>query len=634
MKDCFYFLLVLIFNYSYGQVFQADTVQVAYDCDLAIQNVKIFDSKNKKILEDRTIIVNGDSIAGIFGNSQKFSAEKTIDGKGRLIVPGFIDTHMHLGQIYGDGANGHQERLVGNDSFRGVLSDQYLAYGTTTILDMGQYEKWIAVSLDWQKNPDPNYPNLFLTSTKLISSGDDWPYTYEGFEQVANEEDARETVRKYAQMGIRYVKLYKWLRKPEMKVVIDEAQKQNMKLFAHTDENVVIIQEAMDLGVNHFEHFFTLVPSVLNIGEYWPKVKQKYNLKDTGSIDEYGAKMIFFFDFIKSSPDLSKKLDTLLEEMAEENATISTALHPMASAAGMNYTGSFSSWNSFPMRRETFLPNYNDGNKRDLREAFKTMMQVLKDAHDKGVTIRIGTDCRYGGKAILSEMMLMYQAGFKMEDILKIATWNGAEAMNILDSYGSIEKGKKADLVLFDKNPFKDYRNLIGEKTVIKGGKIFKNRESTVPQLLAKIKEKGVKSGIETIEKSKDELLSAEEINEVGYELMKDGQISDAILVFKYKDAIHGASKIAYNNLLQRYMYYMGYHLTRTGKIKDAILLYTYNIELFPESGYAYYSLAETYMEEGQRELAFPLYKKAVELDPESGYAKEIIEKLKNIEQK
>ncbi len=632
MKANFYFLLVLVFNSSCGLAFQTDSVKAGYEYDLAIQNVRIFDSEKKRVLNNKTIFVKGDSIAEIVDNSKKYSAERIIEGDGRLIVPGFIDTHMHLGQIYGDGANGHQERLVNDDSFRGVLSDQYLAYGTTTVVDMGQYEKWMEVSLGWQKNPHPDYPNLFLSSTKLISSGDEWPYTYEGFEQVMNEKDARETVRKYAQMGIRYVKLYKWLRKPEMRVVVDEVHKQNMIVFAHTDMNIVTIREAMDLGVSHFEHFFTLVPSVLNMDEYWPKVKEKYKLKEVGSIDEYGAKMIFFFDFIKSNPELSDKLTTLLERMARENSTISTAVHPMASAAGMNYPGSFSSWNSWPMRKSSFLPNYNDETKKALRKAFATMMGTLKDAQKKGVKIRIGTDCRYGGKAILSEMMLMHEAGFKMEDILSIATWNGAEATDIQDNYGSVTKGKKADLVLFDKNPFDDYKNLIGRKTVIKGGKIFENSKSEVQEVLAEIKKKGIKSAIETIENFNGSPLSAETINEVGYELMKNGKISDAIHIFKKKNSIYGASKIAYNNLLERYMYYMGYHLTRTGNIKDAILLYKYNIELFPKSGYAYYSLAETYMEDGKKGLAIPLYKKAIELDPESDFAKEVLEKLENIE--
>lgn len=101
------------------------------------------------------------------------------------------------------------------------------------------------------------------------------------------------------------------------------------------------------------------------------------------------------------------------------------------------------------------------------------MMQYLKIAHEKGVTLRIGTDCKHGGKALLSEMMLLAEAGFPMEDILQIATWNGYEVMRLTDRYGSIEPGKKADLVIFNENPFDAYANILSEKVVVKDGTIL-----------------------------------------------------------------------------------------------------------------------------------------------------------------
>lgn len=575
MKIYLYFLLASVLTHSCNPTFQNQSKKTVYDFDLAIQNVEIFDSKNKAILSHKTILIKGDSIVDLLDDSQKFISKNTIDGNGRLAVPGFIDTHMHLGQIYGDGANGHQKLLENDDSFRRVLSDQYLAYGTTTILDMGQYAEWMDVSLDWHKNPAPDYPNLFLSSMKLISSGDGWPYTYEGFKQVMNADDAERTLAEYDHMGIRYIKLYKLLRMPEMKILTDEAKKYRMITFAHTEpnnDNNVTINQAMDLGVRNFEHFYTLAPSVLNLDVDWPKMKEKYNLKEIGSQDEFGAKMIFFFKFIKENPKLSGKLTALIDRLSNEGATLSTTIHPLGSIAGTTYPNSFSSWAAFPLRKSAFLPNYTETKKQELKKAFNTMMQVLKEAHDKGVKIRIGTDCRYGGKALLSELMLMSEAQFNMEEILQIATWNGAEAMHILDDYGSIAKGKKADLVLFDNNPFDDYKNLIGGKTVIKGGKVFEKRESMTPKILDEITANGVESGIEWIKNYKERPIRADEINEVAFELMKDGEITDAIAVFKYKDASYEGAGNVYNNLVESNMYPTGYHLVEIGRTEDAIL--------------------------------------------------------------
>jgi imidazolonepropionase-like amidohydrolase len=78
-----------------------------------------------------------------------------------------------------------------------------------------------------------------------------------------------------------------------------------------------------------------------------------------------------------------------------------------------------------------------------------------------------------GGKAILSEMLLLHEAGFSIGDILQIATINGAASMDLGNKYGSIKAGKKANLVIFDKNPFENYKNFLSEKIVIKDGKVY-----------------------------------------------------------------------------------------------------------------------------------------------------------------
>ena len=74
------------------------------------------------------------------------------------------------------------------------------------------------------------------------------------------------------------------------------------------------------------------------------------------------------------------------------------------------------------------------------------------------------------GKAALSEMMLFYEAGFAVEDILQIVTINGARAIGLEAFYGSVEMGKRADRVLFEENPFQDYQNSLGGLSVVKDG--------------------------------------------------------------------------------------------------------------------------------------------------------------------
>ncbi len=63
-----------------------------------------------------------------------------------------------------------------------------------------------------------------------------------------------------------------------------------------------------------------------------------------------------------------------------------------------------------------------------------------------------------------------------MEDTLQIATFNGAKALGIDQQIGSIEPGKKADVILFEQNPFENPKHLLAGKMIIKGGKLYKQQ--------------------------------------------------------------------------------------------------------------------------------------------------------------
>ena len=436
--------------------------------DLAIHNVRLFDSRQKVVVPEQTILIQADTIAAVVASEHSFRAHRTIDGEGRLVTPGFIDTHTHLNLVL---ENETQEWPAGlspdsSDYYRRIYRDQYLQYGTTTVVDMGMPETWMAETLRWQKSPLPEYPNTFVTGGAMIS--DEERDTYMNHIEISGAEAGRRKVQQYAESGARHLKLYWRLRLPEMRAIAEEAFRHDLLLFGHIDVNVVSIQQAMHLGIRHFEHFMTLPASIFTWNEHWGKLEEHFGMPGIGTLDEYAAMMIFFFQYISITPAFETKLLHLFDQMAQEDASMSTTIHILGATAERTFF--FSSFEHFPERQAPNLPGYSTDTRHQLQGAFDTMMHYLKVAHDRGVTIRIGTDCKDGGKALLSEMMLLAEAGFPMQDVLQIATWNGYKVMRLTDRYGSIEAGKKADLVIFKENPFDKYTNVLSEKVVIKDG--------------------------------------------------------------------------------------------------------------------------------------------------------------------
>jgi len=437
--------------------------------DIAVKNVDIFDSRNATILENKTILIRGDRIEAIVDSSETVSSAETIDGLGRLVVPGFIDTHAHLMQVLRASPEATPETLkVITSEDRTNLTEQYLQYGTTTLADLGMAEEWLPEAIRWRDDPSTDYPNLIIAGGSLISNtGEPEPIH---FIKLDGEAAIRYKVQEYAALGLRHLKLYRKLTAGDMKIVIDEADKFDMTMLAHTDNGVVTIPQALDMGVIHFEHFFTLVPSTIPFREEMGSLMQSLDLQGINSVDEYAAIMTFFFDYINENKERHESLLSILDQMAAAGVSLSTTINVHASAA--NRTEFYCSLDPVPDKTEPEL-SYTTAQKEKLDQSFDVMMAYVKAAHDKGVSIRIGTDCWYGGYALLSELQLLLEAGFSMEDVLQIATWNGAKALGVEDEIGHLSVGMKADFILFEQNPFEDTKGLFGEKDVFKSGKLF-----------------------------------------------------------------------------------------------------------------------------------------------------------------
>ena len=98
----------------------------------------------------------------------------------------------------------------------------------------------------------------------------------------------------------------------------------------------------------------------------------------------------------------------------------------------------------------------------------------LRAVRDAGIPIAMGTDAgnplTLHGPSVYGEMEAMQAAGMTPMEVLVASTRNGALAMGRLDRFGTVEKGKQADLIVVAADPTRDIKNLRALRYVVKGG--------------------------------------------------------------------------------------------------------------------------------------------------------------------
>jgi hypothetical protein len=187
--------------------------------------------------------------------------------------------------------------------------------------------------------------------------------------------------------------------------------------------------------------------------------------------DRRGAFFMAIMDGFNEIGRDDERMHALIDQLAQSGATLTPTLHVLARPLGLAYIGpdpigdfdDTSQWTAEQLERA--------------RQGFGVALSYVAAMHQAGVTLAVGTDAVEPGKSVLSEMLLLHRAGIPMAEVLQIATLGSAEVIKRSDSYGTVEPGKKAHLVIFDESPLDHPEALLGGKIVIKDGRLFHEGE-------------------------------------------------------------------------------------------------------------------------------------------------------------
>ena len=320
--------------------------------------------------------------------------------------------------------------------------------------------------------PDAAAPDFYPCGGALVSYVEG-RVPYPGHKVVRDSTEAAAVVQAYHDAGFRYVKLYWRLREPEFLAALNEAVELGMVPFAHIDHGVYSIEAALEHGLRHYEHAFTLGVEFLGGKEGASIAAEVVNEVLEG--DLRGAWFMATLDGFNRIGENDERMLALIARLSKSGATMTPTIHVLAKPLGLTHldtlpTGDFddtSGWTQEQMERA--------------RRGYRVLVSYVAAMHRAGVQPALGTDTVDPGVASLSELLLLHDAGISMADVLCLGTLGSAEVIELSNLYGTIEPGKRANLVLFENSPLEDPMALLGGKTVIKDGVLYEGGVGGVP---------------------------------------------------------------------------------------------------------------------------------------------------------
>jgi imidazolonepropionase-like amidohydrolase len=250
---------------------------------------------------------------------------------------------------------------------------------------------------------------------------------------VRTPNEARQAVRDLKAKGVDFIKVHNALPPDAFFALMDEARKEHIPVAVHLPKGVSSA-EASDAGVASLEHIETINESAL-----WRKGATAKTVEQ--AVDE----------------NLGPAGQKLFQRFARNGTWYVPTL--------VAYERGFMLWSNDP---EALKP------RMDVQAKQITLVGMM---HKAGVKIMAGSDfsdwAMVPGVDLHNELALLVEAGFTPLEALQAATLNPAKFLGKTDTYGTIQVGRAADLVLLDMNPLEDISHTRKIHAVVVGGKFF-----------------------------------------------------------------------------------------------------------------------------------------------------------------
>jgi len=437
---------------------------------LSLVGATVINPAEGKVLPNATIVINGDKIeAVVMGKQNAAALGKQIDCKGKFILPGYIDTHIHFFQSADlftrpDGADLNSVRPYKDEVtwIKSHLNDvfaRYIRCGITSVVDVGG-PMW---NFEVRKtgNSTAKAPRVAVAGPLISSvSREKLDLGDPPIVKIDNPDQAREFVRKLAAQNPDLVKIWYIVDKdhpvdsfrPIVRATVEESHAHKIRVAVHATE-LETARAAVEEGADILVHSVVDKP----VDDAFVKL-----LKDRHII--LCPTLVVFERYGRT---FSHQLNLTPEEKAWGNPEVIASLDVTKIPQ-----------DKLPDRIKSALAKPDEALDR-IKKTYDIALPNLKTLEDAGVTIAAGTDAgnigTIHGPALFREFQLMKEAGLTPMQILQCATANAAKLFggDTGAHIGSIKKGNFADLVILRSNPLDNIKNASDIDGTVKNGVVY-----------------------------------------------------------------------------------------------------------------------------------------------------------------
>lgn len=408
----------------------------ASDENFAFVHVNVIPMDQERVLSDQTVIVQEGRIVEIGPASSTTVPDGAtqIDAVGQYLIPALADMHIHLlGQawnmMFPPEAQFPPEAL----DFRKLLF-LYVANGIATVEVMSALPDHLVLREQISQGEILG-PRLILA--RMIDGPEKaWPPPISTW--VATVEEARQAVLDAQKAGYDRMKVYSFLTQETYDAVLSTAKEVGMPVDGHIPMTLST-EYILEAGQNHIVH----------TEEVMKHAKGNYEQERI----DYFANIIAESDtWITPTLITSRQIIAIFDDLEKELGRPEVRyVHPMTLGVW-----SFLTTNSYlPMS-----PEHRAG----IRDGFELFQRLLTTAlHEKGVKLMAGTDALVPtvlpGFSLHWELQELVGVGLTPYEALRASTTHPMEFLGELDEAGTVEVGKRADLVLLEANPLEEISN-------------------------------------------------------------------------------------------------------------------------------------------------------------------------------